>query len=90
MKNKIKIKYDGKYPNLCTGDLEVWINGTYYDFGDFCLHSGGNVSFHDGIEKVEQGEWDVDFPDNFPEEFKDEVLDKINEQIPHGCCGGCV
>ena len=41
----IKIKYDGRYPNLCFGHLEVWIDDTYYDFGNNSLTSGGDVFY---------------------------------------------
>ena len=88
--NEIKIKYDGKYPNLCSGHLEVWINGKYYDFGTHCMHSGGGV-FYDYEEiEVTSGEWSVRFPKDFPEEYKNELLEKINEEVEWGCCGGCV
>ena len=32
---EIKIQYDGKWPNLCSGRLEVWLDNDYYDFGNF-------------------------------------------------------
>ena len=38
--NKIEIKYNGEYPCLCMGHLEVWINDVYYDFGEYCLTGG--------------------------------------------------
>lgn len=88
----IEIKYDGSYPNLCSGHLEVWVDDNYYDFGTHVLTSGGGVSFdEDYSEHVWEGDWSIDeFPDNFPMELKDELLKVINEEIPHGCCGGCV
>lgn len=90
----IKIEYNGYYPNLCSGHLEVWVDEKYYDFGDYCLVSGGNVWFDDDWnEHVEEGEWALDedkIPEDFPKELLPELLDKINNEIPHGCCGGCV
>ena len=90
--NKIEIKYNGEYPCLCMGHLEVWINDVYYDFGEYCLTSGGSVTFNDEWkEEVEDGCWSInEYPKDFPEEYKDELLNRINEEIPHGCCGGCV
>lgn len=88
----IKIKYDGKYPNLCSDNLEVTIGEKTWEFPKFCLLSGGSVSFdNEWNEIVEEGDWSVsDWPDDFPEDLKDEVLDAINDSIPHGCCGGCI
>lgn len=91
---KIEIQYDGKYPNLCSGHLVVTIDGVVWDFGKYCLSSGGCAYFKDRIDwedVVEQGEWDItDYPEGFPEDLKEEVLIKINEEIPWGCCGGCL
>lgn len=91
---QIRIKYDGEYPNLCSGRLEVWVDDEYYNFGECVLSSGGSVSFDaDWNETVTHGKWsidDCDFPENFPKELKDELLDVINREIPWGCCGGCV
>ena len=78
---EIKVSYDGEYPCLCSGHLEVWVDGKYYDFGNYAMHSGGSVSFsEDWEEDVSSGEWSVDFPDNFPEELKSEVLEAINNE----------
>ena len=91
MKHKIEIQYDGKYPCLCMGHLIIFVDGVKYDFDSFRLISGGTTGFtKDGDEFVEEGLWDVDFPDNFPDEFKDDVIREINLKIPHGCCGGCL
>ena len=88
----IEIKYDGKYPNLCSGNLIVVVDGEKWKFPSYCLSSGGYVSFDDDWnEEVGEGKWSVsDWPQNFPENIKNDVLEAINEHIPHGCCGGCV
>jgi len=88
----IKIEYDGKYPNLCSGDLSIIIDGKKWKFPDYCLYSGGYVSFNkDWDEEVGEGPWSIlDWPNGFPDNLKKAVLDIINKQIPHGCCGGCV
>src|SRR5271157_3593031 len=89
---EIKIKYDGEFPNRCSGTLIVTIASEDWIFPLHCMHSGGSVSFDENwSEEVTQGEWSIDpWPKDFPEHLKDEVLRKINEQIPWGCCGGCV
>lgn len=89
MKN-ISLTYDGEYPNLCSGELIITIDGT--DWIGFRLSSGGSVWFDENwSEHVESGEWSIyEWPSEFPEEYKDEVLYKVNYEIPQGCCGGCV
>lgn len=89
---EIKIEYNGVYPNLCGGSLTVYVNGKKYHFADYCLRSGGLVSFDDKWdEQVSIGKWSVrKWPEDMPDDIKDAVLDAINENIPYGCCGGCV
>lgn len=91
MEHEIEIKYDGKYPCLCMGHLLVIVDGKEYDFGKYCLTSGGSVSFDENWNaEVTEGEWSVEFPEDFPKELEEKVLECINEEIPHGCCGGCI
>lgn len=89
---KITVKYDGKYPNLCSGSLCIVIDGHEWHFPKYCLVSGGSVAFTvDWDEVVTDGPWSVlEWPESFPELLKDKVIDAINDNIPHGCCGGCV
>lgn len=88
---EIKIKYDGKYPNLCSGHLEVWLDNDYYDFGNHCLISRGYCNYHS--EEIREEEWELDLemvPENFPTEYIDKLIQEINADIPWGCCGGCI
>lgn len=67
MKHNIKINYDGKYPSLCMGHLFVTVDGVEYDFGEYCLKSGGCYFVNEnGDDDVEEGEWSVKFPADFP------------------------
>lgn len=86
------VSYDGAYPNLCSGHLILAIDGVPVEFPNYCLSSGGNVSFDDDWnEDVQEGEWDIsDYPKDFPESLKGMAVSLVNENIPHGCCGGCV
>jgi hypothetical protein len=87
----IKIEYDGRFPNLCSGHLKVTIDGREWDFGKYCMTSGGSVSFDQNwSEHITSGPWSVAFPEEFPDDYKDTILYLINLRIPHGCCGGCV
>ena len=88
----MKVKYDGAYPNLCSGHLIITIGDTDWDFGCYSLSSGGSVWF-DGHwnEHVEDGPWSIrEWPDGFPEELKGAATEAVNDAIPCGCCGGCV
>lgn len=89
---KITVKYDGRYPNLCRGTLVVTIDGKEWTFPNYCLSSGGCVSFDDDWqEEVTGGPWKItDWPDGFPEEHKVATLDAVNDQVEWGCCGGCI
>lgn len=87
--DEIEIIYDGRYPNLCSGNLSVRIFGVLYKFPQFCLSSGGSASWDPGY--VEEGEWRVSsWPDEIPGNWHSVILDKINSDIHHGCCGGCI
>lgn len=88
----IKISYNGRYPNLCSGDLTVYVDGIEYDFPPYCMRSGGCVYENDeGYYQTDDGEWEITkWPEDFPKHLKKPVLDKINEEIPWGCCGGCI
>jgi hypothetical protein len=89
---KIEIKYNGCYPNLCSGQLIAIIDGNEWVFPPYCLSSGGSVSFDDEWnDEVTDGEWTItEYPKDFPEELKSLVENAVNDEIPHGCCGGCV
>ena len=83
------ISYSGKYPNLCSGDLILEIDGIQHKL-DRPLTSGGSVSFDiDWSETVESGVWDIELPQHL-EIYREQIEDVINDSIKHGCCGGCV
>lgn len=84
------VSYDGAYPNLCSGQLVLKINGQMREFSRHCLQSGGTVWFdNDWDEHIENGSWSIDLPEDL-EPLRKEIEECINENIPHGCCGGCV
>ena len=93
---RIEIDYDGKWPTLCCGNLKVTVKGEVWDFGAYCLSSGGRIkTLRDEDEGstfiTHHGDWSITkWPEAFPEELKPFVLHEIQEQIPRGCCGGCI
>ena len=83
------VSYNGEYPNLCSGELVLRIDGKEVNFGS-CLCSGGYVIFDDNwCEHVGCGEWSVDVPEEFAQ-YADEITEVVNDNVPWGCCGGCV
>jgi hypothetical protein len=84
------VSYDGRYPNLCAGELVVRVYGATWTIHR--LSSGGSVTFDkEWNENVSDGDWSIEeWPDGFPEEAKKDVVDLVNEKVTHGCCGGCV
>ena len=84
------VSYDGKYPCACSGILTLRINGDIVEFPQYCLHSGGRVSFDKNWEPtVEKGPWTVDIPDGY-EDYAKAITDCVNANVPQGCCGGCI
>lgn len=83
------ISYNGRYPNLCSGQLVLKIDGETVD--GIRLSSGGSVWFDSNwSEHVEEGDWSAD---NIPTKYEhayDKIVAVINENVPKGCCGGCV
>ena len=89
------VSYDGSFPNLCSGILELQIEGRVVTFGNrnncdyqaFWFSSGGC----DNYEPFE-GDWCVVekmLPD-FLKPYSDVLAEILNENIPKGCCGGCI
>lgn len=84
------ISYTGKYPNLCSGQLVLKINGQARELPRYCLHSGGSVWFDDDWhEHVTSGDWSIDLSEDL-EPLRREIEECVNKNIPHGCCGGCI
>lgn len=73
------VSYDGAYPNLCSGQLVLKINGQAREFPRYC----------DWNAHIENGRWSIDLPEDL-EPLRKEIEECINENIPYGCCGGCV
>lgn len=89
------ISYTGKYPNLCSGDLTLNVNGKIMEFGYnkpypcFWI-TGGGCSFKEG--NVSKGKWLINMsklPDEL-QNYANELEIIINDNIPYGCCGGCL
>jgi hypothetical protein len=89
------VSYDGKYPCLCFGKLELKVDGEVWIFSNLAVdhspfwHSGGTCNYRVGTT---QDEWIID-RDELPEELKiyaEEIDEVFNTNVPYGCCGGCL
>jgi len=57
MKEEIKVSYNGRYPNSCSGTLKIWVEDKLIYNKKFCCRSTGSVWFDDSWdEHVEEGE----------------------------------
>lgn len=97
------VDYTGSWPNLCSGELILRIDGEIYSFCGYrnddeadnhCYSSfwssGGYASWDP--EEVGEGDWllnESDLPD-WLKPYGQELIDIMNENVPHGCCGGCI
>jgi len=97
------VSYDGKFPNLCSGNLKfiaVYSDGTEQEYNwQHCLNSGGSCHYHKGDWDTEEGDWEVHLPFDTDDPMKEyseftpmvmAYLTKIvNDEVEKGCCGGC-
>lgn len=84
------VSYDGEYPNLCSGELVLRIEGKEVNLGRYCLHSGGNAWVdYELCDHTEWGAWSVDVPEELTQ-YIDEITEVVNDNVPWGCCGGCL
>lgn len=88
----IEIIFKEKPYALCCGNLEVIVDGQYFNFGNWRLISGGCIKSNGDYDLyAEKGPWSIEeWPENFPDEYKEDVLKEINSTISWGCCGGCI
>ena len=91
----MKIKYNGAWPNLCSGTLKVELeDGKSFEAG-YILCSGGDCGFNDDYSEsfVNNAPWSIEeekLADWVPKDRLEELVEFINEEVPFGCCGGCL
>lgn len=91
------ISYTGRYPNLCSGDLTLEIDGervVFDKYEDRFWHSGGSCEFRHGYSEsyYNQDEWELD-AGQIPEKYRKyahEINLVFNANVEFGCCGGCL
>lgn len=83
------VSYDGKWPNLCSGELVLRIDGKERRLHRV-LKSGGMCGFTEHWDGyVEQGPWSVNLPEDLLG-YKEEIERVVNKNVEWGCCGGCL
>ena len=87
------VSYSGTFPNLCSGELVLLIDGVEYKFGhrsqypSFWVSGGGLDEDYCPYEEP----WAINEND-LPEEIRkygSEIADVFNANVECGCCGGC-
>ena len=75
----IKVEYDGKYPNTCSGLLTITVDGIVIYEERYRCHSTGSVWFGELV-------WDD------ASKFSQEIQKAVKKKLSHFrvCCGGCV
>lgn len=81
------IDYTGAYPNLCSGELKLWIDGVYITLPKGRLESGGDVDLCD--DNIVKASWKVNLP-TFLEPYREEIARCVNNNVEFDCCGGCI
>jgi hypothetical protein len=101
----IILSYTGEYPNLCSGKLNIIMNGESIVISNF-LESGGTCAYNpnrnyefadkdpdDGYE-ITTGPWklyeEAEDLEQFTKEQRNYILEWVNKNIKEGCCGGCI
>ena len=90
------LRYDGKYPCLCSGRLTVKVGGKEYVTRPCVLGPGEGAGCHrdcDGNWTTDYGDWRV-YPEYLPKDMRRyaaRIEAAVNESgIKKPCCGGCI
>ena len=91
------VRYNGRYPTLCSGWLELKVDGEPWKRYVY-LFSGGQCYIDENSDEVvtegpwdlSKGEYDKFVKDGFDDAEIDEIIRLVNENVEHGCCGGCI
>lgn len=85
------VSYTGKYPNYCSGELTLDIDGEEYLFGNWWPVRLRPEGACEKFWHMDDGEWLIDY-EKLPDEIKeyaDEIDAIINEALECRHCGGC-
>ena len=83
------VSYTGKYPNLCTGDLTLKIDGVveYFRYDRRAFWRIDNYmpnNPHNSRWTVNLRELPVKY-----QKYRNEIEEVMNNEMPRPCCGGC-
>lgn len=90
----IKVKYDGKYPNTCSGTLEVIVDSVIVYKNRYCCKSTGCVYVdREYNSHVENGELIFNDEEAMKQSwYTEEIAEAIAWELSKFsvCCGGCI
>lgn len=88
------VSYDGAYPNFCSGELVLIINGmTHYFSNRYYGHE--DETHHKAFWSKNwldmEGEWEIDCLElpEFLRSYANEIDCTFNANVARRCCGGC-
>ena len=88
------VSYDGRYPNFCSGELVLVINGMTHYFGNH-YYDHQDETHHKAFWSKNwldmEGEWEIDCLElpEFLRPYAHEIDCTFNANVARRCCGGC-
>lgn len=88
------VSYDGRYPNFCSGELVLVVNGmTHYFSPRYYYHQdeSHHKSFWSKSWLDKESEWETDCLElsELLRPYACEIDRIFNDNVEHRCCGGC-
>lgn len=87
---RIKVTYDGRYPNTCRGTLTIKVNDEIIYCEKYVTESTGSCGFTNGYSEsyINSGRLIWEDAGKFPSDIRDAVEEELSKFDV--CCGGCL
>ena len=87
--SKIRVEYDGEYPNRCRGTLRIWVDGEQIYKEKFRCYSTGRAYLDsEQIPRVNYGRLVWEDAEDYDDDIREAVKEKLAGYTV--CCGGCI